>query len=228
MKPRFNIAVLISGRGSNLKSLIDQAHHYQITRVISNNPDAAGLDFARCAGIETSAFARSEAASLLDHKAQIYAQTETSGADLIVLAGFMQILEKDFVAQHRGKIVNIHPSLLPDFKGLETHKKALDAYHLSKGAAPAHGCTVHYVEYAVDSGPLIAQATCKIAEKDTIDSLAARVLEQEHRLFPWVINSIANGEIQYLEGKVAVKAQAKMDGKRLGFQFVDSDASGTA
>lgn len=220
MKSPFKIAVLISGRGSNLKSLIDKAHNYQVSHVISNTPDAPGLDFARQAGIETAAFVRSNAASLLEHKKQIYAQTEAVGADLIVLAGFMQILEREFVEQHRGKIVNIHPSLLPDFKGLNTHEKALDAYRLSGGAKSTHGCTVHYVEYAVDSGPLIAQATCEITEDDDVARLAARVLEKEHRLFPWVVNSIANGAIRHQSGKVSVSAAAKIEGRKLGFRVV--------
>lgn len=221
MKPLFKIVVLISARGSNLKSLIDKAHNYQITQVISNKPDAPGLEFARRAGIETAAFARSEAASLLEHKRQIYAQTELAVADLIVLAGFMQILEEDFVEQYGGKIVNIHPSLLPDFKGLETHKKALDAYQRYGAVRSTHGCTVHYVEHTVDSGPLIAQATCEIAEDDNIDSLAARVLEQEHRLYPWVINSIASGGIQIQAGKVTLSPAARIEGRKLGFRILD-------
>lgn len=212
-----NIAVLISGRGSNLQALIEQAQHYRIDAVISDKVDAAGLDLARKAGIDTFSIPRKQSYSLIQHKHDIYAQIEALKPDLIVLAGFMQILEKEFTHAHSGKIVNIHPSLLPAFKGLRTHQRALEAYHASNGSQNKHGCSVHYVDYEVDSGALIAQAESLIRPSDTVETLAARVLEQEHRLFPWVINYIANHAIHYRHNQVDFSPEATSEARRLGF-----------
>lgn len=214
-----NIVVLISGRGSNLNALIEQVRSYQIQAVISDKPDALGLDIAHDAGIDTFSVLRESSQTLIQHKQAIYAQVEALQPDLLVLAGFMQILEKDFTERHRGQIINIHPSLLPAFKGLHTHQRALDAYHSSQGQQTLHGCSVHYVDYEVDSGALIAQAECPIYASDTTDTLAARVLEQEHRLFPWVINQIAEHAIHYQQKYVDFSTQAVQESRALGFQI---------
>ena len=213
------VVVLISGRGSNLRSLIAAAKSYKIVAVISNNANAPGLDFADTAGIETAAFDRNDAPSLNDHKKAIYRKVEEISPDLIVLAGFMQILEERFVEQFVGKIVNIHPSLLPQFRGLNTHKRALDLYHQSDGAQSRHGCTVHYVHNEVDTGPIIAQSACTIQSTDTEDTLSQRVLNQEHQLFPWVVNEIAIQNICYRNGKVEIATNTRGLGASRGFNL---------
>lgn len=215
----FNIVILISGRGSNLRSLIDNAKSYRIGAVLSDKPDATGLDHARYAGIPAFGFQRSQYSSLLEHKLAIYREIEKKPYDLIVLAGFMQILENEFVQKHRGKIVNIHPSLLPEYKGLNTHRRVLNAFIQSAGKKNTHGCTVHYVHSAIDSGPIIAQAPCAIEPKDSEAQLADRVLQQEHRLFPWVIDKIAIQNIQYQSGTVAIDQQTISEGRSLGFKI---------
>lgn len=213
-----DIIVLISGRGSNLQALIEQAQHYRIHAVLSNKSDATGLDLARQAGINTFSIPRQQNHSLIQHKHAIYTQIEALKPELIVLAGFMQILEKDFTRQYSGKIVNIHPSLLPAFKGLHTHQRALDAYHASNGTRNKHGCSVHYVDYEVDSGALIAQAECPILPSDTSNTLATRVLEQEHKLLPWVINRIADHSIVYQNNQVILSPEATSNALSLGFK----------
>ncbi len=214
-----DIVVLISGRGSNLQALIEQAQHYRIRAVVSNKRDAAGLSLAQQASISTISIPRQQDNSLIQHKHAIYAQIETLKPDLIVLAGFMQILEQNFTEQQRGKVVNIHPSLLPAFKGLDTHQRALDAYHASNGTKNKQGCSVHYVDYEVDSGALIAQAECPILPSDTATTLAARVLEQEHKLLPWIINHIANHSISYRDNQVIFSAEATTKALSLGFRI---------
>ena len=213
------VVVLISGRGSNLRSLIAAAKNYKIVAVVSNNANAPGLQFADAAGIETRAFDRDNAPSLNDHKQAIYTKVEEISPDLIVLAGFMQILEEDFVEQFAGKIVNIHPSLLPQFRGLDTHQRALNLYRQSEGAQSRHGCTVHYVHSEVDTGPIIAQSACTIQSTDTDVKLAQRVLNQEHRLFPWVVNEIANQNISYSSTRVKIAKETRRHGAAKGFTF---------
>ncbi len=210
------VIILISGRGSNLSSLINAAKHYKIAAVISNNIHAPGLKIAQTAGIETTAFDRSES-SFITHKKAIYNKVEKLSPNLIVLAGFMQILEKEFVERFTGRIVNIHPSLLPQFKGLNTHKRALDLYHQSGGVQSRHGCTVHYVHYEVDTGPIIAQSDCEIQPNDTVNTLAQRVLLQEHQLFPWVVNEIANQNIGYKNGNVEIAKATCLQGANKDF-----------
>ena len=129
----------------------------------------------------------------------------------------MLILVPDFVEAYEGKIVNIHPSLLPKFKGLNTHRRALTAYHDGILQSLNHGCTVHYVDNGVDTGPIIAQARCQIDKTDTENTLSTRVLEMEHRLFPWVVNSIAKGDIYYQAGKVSMSIDARQRAVTLGF-----------
>jgi phosphoribosylglycinamide formyltransferase 1 len=214
----FTVVVLISGRGSNCQSLIRQAEDYSIIGVLSNNVDAPGLKYAREAGIEAIAFGRKTAGSLVQQKQHIYSHIEAVAPSLIVLAGYMQILESDFVERFEGKIVNIHPSLLPRFKGLDTHKRALQAFHQAGVSAEAkHGCTVHYVDRGVDSGPIIAQARCRIMPSDGEETLAARVLDLEHRLFPWVVNAIAANDIAYRDRQAIFSPKVIAEAKDNGF-----------
>ncbi len=189
MQNDFNVIVFISGRGSNLKSLVESAQHYKITHVLSNKPEAPGLSYARDCGISTCSRPRSDFSSVKEQKSWLFEQAATFRPNLIVLAGYMQIVEPEVVDSYEGKMINIHPSLLPAFPGLDTHKRALEA------KVPEHGCSVHFVGHEVDGGPIIAQSKCQIDPQDNAHILASRVLELEHRLFPWVLNHIATGDI---------------------------------
>jgi phosphoribosylglycinamide formyltransferase-1 len=188
-REKLPIVVLISGSGSNLQSIIDAELPITIRAVISNRADAYGLTRAEQAGIPTA---------VLDHKA--YPDRESYDAalqelidsyqpGLLVLAGFMRILSDGFVRHYEGRMINIHPSLLPKYRGLDTHARAIAA-----GDTEA-GCTVHFVTPELDAGPPIIQARVPILEGDTPETLAARVLEQEHRIYPEAIRKFAEGEI---------------------------------
>jgi phosphoribosylglycinamide formyltransferase-1 len=180
-----DMAVFISGRGSNLHALIEAAqtpdYPARIALVVSNNPDAPGLQYARDAGITTFV------ASVFPKRADFarIVSCALNGIDLIALAGFMRILDSEFVDRWRGRIVNIHPSLLPDFPGLHPQRQALAA------GVKYSGCTVHHVVPQVDSGLIIAQAIVPVERADTEDMLTARILEAEHQLYPIAIDYIA-------------------------------------
>jgi phosphoribosylglycinamide formyltransferase-1 len=196
------ITILISGRGSNMAALIDAMLEGRIagavTHVISNRPDAAGLDFARRHGIATSVVDHRAFASREAFDAAL-AQTIDSGEpDLIVLAGFMRILGRAFVERYQGRMLNIHPSLLPAYPGTDTHARAL------ADGATRHGCTVHFVTAEVDGGPIVAQAEVSVLPGDDAETLAARVLEQEHRLLPEVVGWFCAGRIALENGRVTV------------------------
>ncbi|WP_454882830.1 phosphoribosylglycinamide formyltransferase [Sphingomonas oryzagri] len=178
MSDRTRVAVLISGRGSNLKTLIDaEQDAYEIVLVASNVEDAPGLGFARAAGIPV--FAKSHRGlERAEFDALIDAQLRGHDVEAVALAGYMRILSEGFVAGWAGRMVNIHPSLLPLYKGLDTHARAIEAGdHFA-------GCSVHIVTAGLDEGPVIAQARVPIMPWDTPDTLSARVLIEEHRLYP--------------------------------------------
>lgn len=185
----FRIVVLISGRGTNLKSLIAEAQHYRIVRVISNKGDAPGLAIARESEIPTAIHPRSDFTSLDAQKEAILAACRQESPDLVVLAGFMQIIPPEFLAAFPRRVINIHPALLPKFVGLDTHARALAA------GETEHGCTVHLVDNGVDTGEILAQAKIPIVPGETAEALGARVLEREHMLYPWAINAIARGDV---------------------------------
>ena len=185
-------AILISGRGSNMASLLraaaDPAYPAEIVAVISNRPEAPGLALARAAGVEALAidhkpFGRDRGA----HEAALHAALAARGVQLVCLAGYMRLLTPFLVGAWAGRMLNIHPSLLPAFPGLDTHARALAA------GAKLHGCTVHYVTEAMDSGPILAQAAVPVLPDDTGASLAARVLAQEHVLYPLALRLAAGG-----------------------------------
>ena len=191
------VGVLISGRGSNMASLIEaaQAPDYpaEIALVVSNRPGAGGLARAEAAGIRTATVDHKlfpDRASFDEAVGQAFVQ---AGVDLICLAGFMRILSDGFVEQWTGRMLNIHPSLLPLFKGLRPHRQALDA------GVRIHGCSVHFVVPELDSGPIVAQAAVPVLPGDTEDGLAARVLAEEHRLYPLGLELVAGGQAR-LEG----------------------------
>ena len=185
------VGILISGRGSNMAALIEAArapdYPAEIVLVISNEPDAAGLSYASSRDVPTAIVnhrdfvSRDAFADALDEKLR------EARVEIVCLAGFMRLLATPFVERWRGRMINIHPSLLPAFKGLNTHARALDA------GAKTHGCTVHYVEPELDSGPIILQAEVPVLPGDDEATLAARVLKEEHRLYPAALRLVAEG-----------------------------------
>lgn len=186
---RRRVAILISGRGSNMAALIEAAtapdYPAEIVLVLSDKPDAAGLVRARDAGIAAEAIVTGGGRATFE--AALNARLDRAGIELICLAGFMRVLSPDFVERWHNRAINIHPSLLPAFPGLDTHAAALAA------GAKLHGCTVHFVRAAVDSGPIIAQAEVPVLVTDTSATLAERVLAAEHRLYPHGLRLAASG-----------------------------------
>ena len=191
MKKR--VAILISGGGSNMIRLVESMagdHPARCVLVASNDPDAAGLGRAAALGIPTAAVDhRAYKGDRPAFEAALQAELDKAAPDILCLAGFMRVLTPGFVQQWEGRMLNIHPSLLPKYKGLHTHARALDA-----GDAEA-GCTVHLVTPELDDGPILGQARVPILPGDTEATLAARVLEQEHRLYPMVLERFARGEL---------------------------------
>jgi phosphoribosylglycinamide formyltransferase-1 len=186
------VAILISGRGSNMTALIEAAaakdYPAQIVVVVSNRPQAAGLERAHAAGIATivvdhTAFAQDREA----FERALDTQLRANDVELVCLAGFMRLLSPWFVARWSGRMLNIHPSLLPQFKGLDTHRRALAA------KVARHGATVHFVVPEMDAGPIVAQDSVAVHDGDTEETLAARVLEVEHRLYPRALRAVAEG-----------------------------------
>ncbi|HEY8555116.1 MAG TPA: phosphoribosylglycinamide formyltransferase [Burkholderiales bacterium] len=204
--PRCRVVVLISGRGSNLQAIIRAMQRGEIAidlaAVISNRPNAPGLEYARAAGIPAEVVDHKAFAERAAFEAALSERIDAYRPDLIVLAGFMRVLSASFIERYAGRLINIHPSLLPAFPGLRTHERALAA------GARMHGATVHFVTAEVDSGPIIAQAAVPVLPDDTPDSLAARVLEQEHRLYPRVIGWFAEGRLRLVDGQVMLDGRA--------------------
>ena len=193
MVGRKRLAVLISGRGSNMEAILSATTHEdypaEIVLVLSDNPDAAGLHTAKDAGIKTCAFSRRDFDSRVAHEKAIISTIEADDADFVCLAGYMRILSNNFVERFEGRLLNIHPSLLPAYKGLDTHARAL------ADGAELHGCSVHFVNAEMDGGPVIAQSSVPVLADDDEASLAARVLEAEHKLYPQVIRQVAEGVV---------------------------------
>ncbi len=198
---RLKLGVLISGRGSNLQALIDACatrdFPAEICIVIANRADAAGLARAQTAGIATQIIPHRDFASRAAFEAALDAALRGAGVELVCLAGFMRLLSEPFVAAWRDRLVNIHPSLLPAFPGLDTHARALAA------GVRFSGCTVHFVRAAVDDGPIIVQAAVPVLPGDDPESLAARILIAEHRAYPLAVRLIAEGRVR-VEGPVVV------------------------
>lgn len=192
--------VLISGRGSNLQSLIDAVRNgglaLDIRAVISNEPRAAGLRRAEAAGIETEVLDHRAFAAREDFDAALGRLVDARRPELVILAGFMRILGRAFVRRYSERLMNIHPSLLPAFPGLDTHRRALDA------GVKVHGATVHFVTDALDGGPIIVQAPVEVRPGDDAESLAARVLEQEHRIYPLAVRWFTEGRLRIEDGRV--------------------------
>ena len=189
-------AILISGRGSNMQALIDAQLPGTCAAVISNRPDAAGLAWAAQQGVPTAVVDHRGFASREAFDTALAAAIEQSGAELIFLAGFMRVLTEPFVQRYTGRLVNIHPSLLPAFPGLHTHEAALQT------GVRVHGCSVHFVTPTLDCGPIIVQAVVPVLPGDTAAVLAARVLAQEHIVYPQAARGILEGRCRLEAGRV--------------------------
>lgn len=202
MQAKKRVAVLISGNGSNLQALIDACDRpefpAQIALVISNKTDAYGLTRAINSGIETKIIGNKDYADRAAFDAALHAALVESHIEIVCLAGFMRLLTPDFVAHWEGRMINIHPSLLPAFPGLDTHAKAI-----ASGAQFA-GCSVHYVTAEMDAGPIILQAALPILPDDTPAELARRVLAEEHRIYPQALQWLAEGRLTIKNGRVIV------------------------
>ena len=194
------VVILISGRGSNLQAIIDQTRTghlpIDIRAVISNNPDAAGLRLAQAAGVDTMVVDHRSYPDRATFDQALMQAIDRCQPQLVVLAGFMRILGTEFIRHYAGRLLNIHPSLLPAFKGLNTHARALEA------GAREHGASVHFVTNDLDGGPIVIQAQVTIRPGDTPATLAARVLEIEHRILPLAIQWFAEGRLSIRNGQV--------------------------
>jgi phosphoribosylglycinamide formyltransferase-1 len=200
---RLKTAILISGRGSNMRALIGACQSGQvpaeIALVLSNDPRAAGLKLAKAAGISTAVVDHRGFTDRASFDAELDRLLKAAGIELICLAGFMRLLTRAFVEAWRDRMINIHPSLLPAFPGLDTHRRALEA------GVKFAGCTVHFVRFEMDTGPIIVQAAVPVLADDTPDSLAARVLGEEHRIYPLALGWLAEGRVR-VEGDRAIVA----------------------
>ena len=205
-----NIVILISGRGSNMEALIAARDAGQlpvnIAAVISNRPDAAGLETAARAGIVTHYVDHKGFAERDRFDAALAECIDGFAPDLVVLAGFMRILSDGFVRHYAGRLMNIHPSLLPAFPGLHTHRRALEE------GVRIHGCTVHFVTPALDHGPIVIQAAVPVVDGDDEATLAARVLRQEHRIYPQAVRWFAEDRLRLQGGRVRLAAPQSADG----------------
>lgn len=199
------LVVLISGRGSNLRAILDAIHNGRLNAdlraVISNNPDAPGLEHARRAGVTTEIVDHRNYPSREAFDRELRRHIDRHAPALVVLAGFMRILTDDFIRHYEGRLINVHPSLLPAFPGLNTHARVLAA------GVREHGATVHFVTPAVDAGPVIAQARIPVNPGDNPETLAERVLEQEHRILPEAIGWYLAGRLALRDGRILLDGQ---------------------
>lgn len=196
------LAVIVSGRGSNLQAIIDSIESgrldAKIQVVVSNTSDAYGLDRAKKHGIPTRVIKPKDYSGRREYDADLARLIASFEVDLVVLAGYMLVLTTAFLNKFHNKVINIHPALLPSFPGVHAQKQALDY------GVKVSGCTVHYVDAGTDTGPIIAQRIVSVMDDDTEDSLAARILEQEHKIFPEVIQWISEGRVKLVGRKVKI------------------------
>ncbi len=201
-----NIVILISGRGSNMEAVVRAARSEgwaaRVAAVISNRADAGGLAFAAAHGIPTAVVPSKNYPDRASFDAALQHEIDRFAPDLVVLAGFMRILTAPFVAHYEGRMLNIHPSLLPAYPGLDTHRKALEA------GEREHGATVHFVTAELDHGPMVAQARVPVLPGDTEDSLAARVLAEEHKLYPYAVRLFIEDRLSIEQGGVRIAQPA--------------------
>lgn len=199
MRPMKNIVILISGRGSNMEAIVKAAQAEQwparVAAVVSNRADAEGLQFAQAHGVATAVVANRDYPTRETFDSALQQVIDAHQPDLVVLAGFLRILTPGFVEHYAGRMLNVHPSLLPAFPGLHTHRQALEA------GVKKHGATVHFVTAELDHGPIVAQAGVDVHEDDTEDTLAARVLEQEHRIYPRAVRQFVEGTLSMAQAR---------------------------
>lgn len=203
MSSKLKLGVMISGRGSNLKSLIEATQESdfpaEIVIVIANIPKISGIEIATKANIPTCVIDHNHFSNRKLFEDKVHTALVNAGVELVCLAGFMRILTDYFVSLWLNKIINIHPSLLPSFKGLNTHNRAI------KSGAKFSGCTVHYVRPELDTGPIIIQAAVAINQSDTPDILASRILVEEHRIYPTAVKLIATNRVSIVNNLVKIK-----------------------
>ena len=208
-----SIVILISGRGSNMEALLDAVADgtlkVRIAAVIANRPEAQGLQIAADKGVPTQVVDHREFAGREAFDAALMEAIDAFSPDLVVLAGFMRILTDGFVSHYAGRLINIHPSLLPAFTGLHTHRRALEE------GVRVHGCTVHFVTPQLDHGPIIVQAAVPVLDDDDEDTLAARVLEQEHQIYPLAVSWFVDGCLRLDDGHVRFDAAQDAHGALL-------------
>jgi phosphoribosylglycinamide formyltransferase-1 len=209
MSAPLGVVVLISGRGSNLQAIIDATRAGKLPivlrAVISNEPGAEGLKRAQSAHIPTHVVCHRDFGSRTEFDRALMQKIDACHPQLVVLAGFLRILGKNFIDHYAGRLINIHPSLLPDFPGLRTHARAFES------GVPYHGTSVHFVTHEVDTGPIVIQAKVKVLASDTPDSLAARVLEEEHRIYPLAIRWFAEGRLTLEGNRVLVDGKVRAE-----------------
>jgi len=193
------VVILLSGRGSNFQAIVEAQLPIDIVAVVSNRPQAAGLDYARARGFQTIALDHTDHPDREAFDTLLADEIERHQPDLVVLAGYMRILSAAFIARFEGRLLNIHPSLLPMLPGLKTHERAL-----AEGIK-VHGCTVHFVTAQLDHGPIVIQAAVPVRTDDTPATLAARVLAQEHRIYPQAVRWFAEGRLQINRSRVNLK-----------------------
>jgi len=191
-----SIVILISGRGSNLPSLFETDLPVEIKAVISNRPDAPGLKLAEKYGTTTRTLDHKQFPTREAFDAALMAEIDAFSPDYVVCAGFMRVLTAGFVNHYRRRLINIHPSLLPSFPGLHTHREAIDM------GVKIHGCTVHIVTDALDHGPILIQAAVPVFPHDTPEVLAARVMQQEHRIYPQALRWLAEDRVEFISDDV--------------------------
>ena len=212
------VAVLISGRGSNLQALIDAFPKgadspVQIMLVLSNRPDAQGLERAAKAGLKTEIVDHKGFASREDFDVAMDREIRAAGAEFVVLAGFMRLLTEGFINAWKNRMINIHPALLPAFPGLDTHRRALEA------GVKFHGCTAHFVRHETDTGPIIAQAVVPVLPADDEAALATRVLRAEHQLYPLALRLVAEGKVRVDGERAIVDGAPATDGSMFNPQI---------
>jgi phosphoribosylglycinamide formyltransferase 1 len=195
------LVILISGRGSNMRALLEAGLPIDRAVVISSNPDAEGLEIAESLGVRVSCIDHRDFQNREAFDAALAAEIDRYQPDLVALAGFMRILTDDFVLRYQGRLINIHPSLLPAYPGLHTHRRAL------QDGVKIHGCTVHFVTAAVDHGPIVIQAAVPIMPDDTHQILAGRVLHAEHRIYPQAVRWFLQGRLK-LSGQMVTVSRA--------------------
>lgn len=205
------VTVLISGRGSNLVALHENAQGYRIHAVVTDNPEAPGVVWAAERGISTLTVSRQQFPTLAEFKKGVLEAVRSTTPDLVALAGFMVVLQPEFVDLYAGKLINIHPSLLPKFPGLHTHRRAIENQERE------HGATVHFVATGVDTGPIIAQGVVPIYPEDDAGVLAARTLALEHRLYPWALKHLAAGNITLATTGVTYSDNVRSEATAFGF-----------